>query len=119
MTIEVGDTITVKVRVREIIENEAGIIYNVDSLGLSFNSMRVRSEDVIDGWVYIKERLPELDQYVFIAVEGKVYMGRLNSVEHTDEGRNLSWISTFLRSDVPITHWLPLPEPPEVKGESR
>lgn len=84
-------------------------------------------ENFNNGWISVKERMPELDQYVLVMTE----IGGLSLAEWTPrEG----WLSPFLVRDTgyidiyfdsffiethidTITHWMPLPQPPKHEGE--
>ena len=56
-------------------------------------------------WISVSERLPELQKYVFVSVDGVLGIASLYSdgwYWQTDE-----WHKPFTPS-----HWMPLPEPP-------
>ena len=88
-----------------------------------------QSEDVTDinvgnksEWISVDERMPEIMETVLIAYKEKwgwetewhfdvdagswdIVEGRWNTYHDLDEGQELH-----------ITHWMPLPEPPKMKG---
>lgn len=67
-------------------------------------------------WVDIKDRLPEVDTEVL------AYVGKYNSIQIMSLDKNNRWwdyeanaVEEYWR----ITHWMPLPQPPKMKGEKR
>jgi hypothetical protein len=74
-------------------------------------------------WISVKDKLPELEQYVLLfdywkSSEGKEYkdmrVGYLDeyTTRKTSEGltHSLEWKGTEFAFN--ITHWMPLPQPP-------
>lgn len=62
-------------------------------------------------WISVEERLPKINTYVLaVTYRGLVIIDRV-----CDYGRGKEWVSGH--SDNPITHWQPLPEPPEEIGK--
>ena len=61
------------------------------------------------GWISVKDRLPE-EENACLAVdnERRVVIGRYKSAGNC----SVSWYSTMIFFP-PITHWMPLPEPPK------
>lgn len=68
-------------------------------------------------WIPVEERLPEIEEDVLCS-RGN-HIGRLMDV-YTYMGDD-KWEDTYgysVRTEYEgITHWMPLPEPPEMKGE--
>lgn len=62
-------------------------------------------------WISVEERLPEINTYVLAVT----HRGLVISDRVCDYGRGKEWVSGH--SDNPITHWQPLPEPPETRGK--
>ena len=62
-----------------------------------------------DKWIPVSERLPEVGEAVLIAyrIGRKWYIARARM---NKEGQ-----FRFTKNTKPVTHWMPLPEPPEVK----
>lgn len=87
-------------------------------------------ESTIGGWISVKDKLPELNQWVLVYAVGKIdgFIG-----EHTIEickrfiqhifpsspGHEI-WSSPYqyFHTDYEITHWMPLPEPPKEEEEN-
>lgn len=81
------------------------------------------------GWISVKDRLPELGEQVLLIAYGwsdtTIYLGRL---EHMSS--ETSWLTgitskesewciqgwSYLKEPL-VTHWMPLPEPPEPPKE--
>ena len=62
-------------------------------------------------WISVEERLPKINTYgLAVTHRGLVIIDRV-----CDYGRDKEWVSGH--SDNPITHWQPLPEPPETRGK--
>lgn len=60
-------------------------------------------------WISVEERLPEEKESVFVHyVDGWMTIAFLLDGKWYQSGRGTSWLS--------VTHWMPLPEPPE-EGE--
>jgi len=64
-----------------------------------------------DKWIPVSERLPELDQDVLAIVDDDIVIGSF--------GQGWDGEISFDRDEVGstryVTHWMPLPEPPEVR----
>ena len=64
-----------------------------------------------DKWIPVSERLPELDQDVLAIVDDDIVIGSF--------GQGWDGEISFDRDEVGstryVTHWMPLPEPPEVQ----
>jgi Lar family restriction alleviation protein len=59
------------------------------------------------GWVPVKERLPRQGERVLISNGDEVLCGRWFDGHWREQGQAFS-------TDLSVTHWMPLPEPPEV-----
>lgn len=68
-------------------------------------------------WISVKDRLPEETQYVLVVVHDTFF--DLPSTVRAAMLTNRGWRTLFehkcLRGEV--THWMPLPEPPEKGGD--
>lgn len=65
-------------------------------------------------WISVEERLPEYGKYVLVADERNRFIG-LFSLEKTEENY-VFWrgMRNWTMDVIAITHWMPLPQPPEV-----
>ena len=59
------------------------------------------------GWISVDERLPDRQGYFLITDEAGGVMVALWM-------KQFGWLSNFSANK--ITHWMPLPEPPKMKG---
>lgn len=76
-------------------------------------------------WISVKDRLPEHDQNVLIFAEGKSdynFGDTVIEISHIgnqkffhDSPDNWCWIAPwqYFTTNYEITHWMPLPQPPE------
>ena len=80
-------------------------------------------------WISVKDRLPDDEQEVLVIAHGwdgrLVYVGSLKRVEPqkswltgiTNKSSEWSlWGWSYLKKPI-VTHWMPLPEPPEEDGQ--
>ena len=63
---------------------------------------------VIDEWISVKERLPKKHETVLVCSRGKN-----NSVISID---CLCSSGKWYDQDDDVTHWMPIPQPPQMKG---
>ena len=68
----------------------------------------VRLAPAVNRWVPCSERLPEIFYNVIVAGSDGIGIARYNGALFVDDSGATYPISA-------ITHWIPLPEPPEVK----
>ena len=66
------------------------------------------------GWISVEERLPKVDTDVLvITANGSFKVARCN-IYHN--GTLVLWMTNDGLGERAITHWMPLPEPPKMKG---
>jgi hypothetical protein len=66
------------------------------------------------GWISVDERLPKVDTDVLvITANGSFKVGRCN-IYHN--GTLVLWMTNDGLGEKAITHWMPLPEAPKMKG---
>ena len=59
-------------------------------------------------WIPVSERLPEKDGYYLVAIAEEGYVGFRRFFEDCPQAFTLA---------MPVSHWMPLPEPPEGKED--
>lgn len=70
-------------------------------------------------WISVKERLPEINELVVILHEDKSKLNHRKPPVYFGRWKGADWMEVLDSSDVPwfsetaITHWMPLPKPPE------
>lgn len=71
-------------------------------------------------WISVEDRLPEPNTnvliYVFFHNQWQIVKGWLSYCDKKFHISNSDYPSL---TDIPVTHWMPLPEPPETKGETK
>lgn len=84
-------------------------VYKLQHVQDAWQTWQARAEQ--SEWISVEERLPEINTYVLAVT----HRGLVISDRVCDYGRGKEWVSGH--SDNPITHWQPLPEPPETRGK--
>ncbi|HGV2417408.1 TPA: DUF551 domain-containing protein [Escherichia coli] len=71
-----------------------------------------------DGWINCSERMPDDKQYVWFFGESRGFAGRDTFEGYYDWSRNKWWAVTDIGEEPAskVTHWMPLPEPPQEAG---
>lgn len=65
-------------------------------------------------WISVEERLPDADKNVLvITAHGSFKVARCNIYKN---GTEVIWATNDGLGERAITHWMPLPEPPKMKG---
>ena len=77
-------------------------------------------------WISVKDRLPEPNEECLVAVKTKSYLGKDIMVtdlgERVKYGNGFDWVlarecdGEFYCGKYTITHWMPLPQAPKMKG---
>lgn len=91
-------------------------VYGIDEPDVDYlPSARKAAEESFDvgyrkqEWISVDERLPEREgKYIAYTTRGTIEIARFYSYYVNDKPQFDYW----------ITHWMPLPEAPEMKGES-
>ena len=74
----------------------------------------------VNGWISVKDRLPENEQYVILWTK----TGVMKYAKYLDDEPHRPWITydengSCRAWDNVVTHWMPMPEPPkEVSGDA-
>ena len=75
-------------------------------------------------WISVKERLPEYQERVLVHEEVKpewenlsVTIGYLNTTTKGKSFETNEWYSDNNYQSIDVTHWMPLPEPPNKEIE--
>ncbi|EGD7701644.1 DUF551 domain-containing protein [Escherichia coli] len=68
-----------------------------------------------DGWISCSERMPDDKQYVWFFGKSRGFAGRDTFEGYYDWSRNKWWAVTDIGEEPAskVTHWMPLPEPPQ------
>jgi len=66
-------------------------------------------------WISVKDRLPEDGESILIFVNDSRYEPIQYDVCYYDGDD--AWLDSGYSFGSDVTHWMPLPEPPEMKGE--
>lgn len=79
------------------------------------NSEQLNSPVTPDGWISCSERMPDDKQYVWFFGESRGFAGRDTFEGYYDWSRNKWWAVTDDGEEPAskVTHWMPLPEPPQ------
>lgn len=81
---------------------------DIDALEFALTALRSMSETTKPGWISVKERLPkDFDQA--LVYDGDKYY----PIGICHKGESGIWHSDMAYGMGTITHWMPLPEPPE------
>lgn len=82
------------------------------------DAVRYLRADLVPQWVRCDERLPELGQYVLVTNGRFVGYATRELTRFSDDGMFVGgacWIGTLHEG---ITHWMPLPSPPDGNQET-
>lgn len=84
------------------------LVMQKEAFELAITALRSMPETTKPGWISVKERLPERFEPVLVCREknGSPYVEQ----GHKDVGE---WWKVYGTRTKHITHWMPLPEPPE------
>ena len=75
------------------------------SIGSIFDAMEEYASQFTPKWIKVTDRLPEDETVLFCTNMGYVSQAFYDG----------AWIETFIGMEYTnVTHWMPLPEPPEV-----
>ena len=80
--------------------------YDCDDLIAALQELKERRA-ADDKWISVKDRLPEIGQFVDIY---NSWEGRVPVVRYEGEG---DWSSQYMNWTGRATHWMPLPKPPK------
>lgn len=74
----------------------------------------IDEQPTIGGWISVKDRLPENEQYVILWAK----TGVMKYAKYLDDEPHRPWITydengSIRAWDNVVTHWMPLPKPPE------
>ena len=76
-----------------------------------YHEYRIAELEASQRWIPVSERLPELDQDVLAIVEGDIVTGHF----YQQWDGEIYFSSDDEGAMMVATHWMPLPQPPEVK----
>ncbi len=86
-----------------------------DTLYVRADLVNGNSQVTPDGWISCSERMPDDKQYVWFFGESRGFAGRDTFEGYYDWSRNKWWAVTDIGEEPAskVTHWMPLPEPPQ------
>lgn len=65
-------------------------------------------------WISVKDRLPEVRAVVLVYANNKIYVSGIAALNDYGDGlHNWYCVNDYESIDQDITHWMPLPDPPE------
>ena len=69
----------------------------------------------VQRWIPVTERLPEEGEYVLCVLKGFNYGGKIQVCKFVpaDKFKDKPYFEHFRNGFPSVTHWMPLPEPPE------
>ena len=80
-------------------------------------NLRIAELEAERRWIPVEERLPEKHECVLLLMKSKRY-GVGVGIGHRLSSERHGWMVTYLPMPYDeITHWMPLPNPPEVNNE--
>ena len=79
----------------------------VEAMGMAISALREQPR-----WISVKERLPEKYKFVLCYKDGKTRIGYYIGAEYV---KGVAAFADYHNHSFTVTHWMPLPEPPEVK----
>ena len=101
----------------ELLDN--AIINSDDNYGFP-NTEQVADHLIANGvtvqeWVSVDDRLPEEGEYVLCVLKGFNYGGKIQVCKFVpaDKFKDKPYFEHFRNGFPSVTHWMPLPEPPE------
>lgn len=82
--------------------------------GLEMAMKSVEEAPTVGGWISVKDRMPEKDKDVLVWLYGDYCIGRYDQDPDNLQMRWKFEAFNLYEDDMSyITHWMPLPEPPE------
>ena len=86
-----------------------------DTLYVRADLVNGNSQVTPDGWISCSERMPDDKQYVWFFGESRGFAGRDTFEGYYDWSRSKWWAVTDIGEEPAskVTHWMPLPEPPQ------
>jgi len=71
--------------------------------------------ELLPRWISVAERLPKDGERTLVRCLGQTYVGKFREVPFpAGRGLHRYWDSDECDTYLSVTHWMPLPEPPEV-----
>lgn len=106
-----GDTISRKA-IKEYIK--LSDLTNKEKMALHIAINNINTVDAAPKWISVNDRLPEFGDTAVIRFDGKTDIATYWRGELCPHWRGQWYGTIYLGS---VTHWMPLPEPPEMDAE--
>nr|DAG22556.1 MAG TPA: Protein of unknown function (DUF551) [Caudoviricetes sp.] len=106
----------------DLIKEQAVEIQELRNSLAVFGQANAALRDKVPEWIPVKEKLPEPEKMVLLIVNGKVKnITLIGAYELGEFDTNEGWILEMCPEwkDPKVTHWMPLPEPPEEEKDEK
>lgn len=89
---------------------KSGIVVHSECMELLQKTQQVENKPM--EWISVKDRLPDAGFEAIVSV--RIFGKCISTTGRYDAGKKI-WYCTQNNVPAPVTHWMPLPEPPEVE----
>lgn len=96
-----------------IVHPERDKLHEAVDMAISTLRAQQKSNDPLNGWISVKERLPAEKSGKVLMTDGKKHYIAPREWMHKINGAGGIYIPANHGAGAKITHWMPLPEPPK------